>query len=65
MTGVNSAVTDKFSDPPVIMTGIASRFISRPGYNDLRYVCKEFTNNREIHLFSIPICLVSQWMPSL
>jgi hypothetical protein len=30
MTGINSAVTGKFSDPPVIMTGITSRFISRP-----------------------------------
>jgi hypothetical protein len=30
MTGINSAVTSKFSDPPVIMTGITSRFISRP-----------------------------------
>ena len=29
MTGINSAVTGKFSDPPVIMTGITSRFISR------------------------------------
>ena len=31
MTGINSAVTGKFSDPPVIMTGITSIFISRPG----------------------------------
>jgi hypothetical protein len=30
MTGINSAVTGKFSDPSVIMTGITSRFISRP-----------------------------------
>ena len=30
MTGINSAVTGKFSDPPVIMTSITSRFISRP-----------------------------------
>jgi hypothetical protein len=30
MTGINSAVTGKLSDPPVIMTGITSRFISRP-----------------------------------
>jgi hypothetical protein len=30
MTGINSAVTSKFSDPSVIMTGITSRFISRP-----------------------------------
>jgi hypothetical protein len=31
MTGINSAVTGgKFSDPLVIMTGITSRFISRP-----------------------------------
>ena len=30
MTGINSAVTGKFSDPPVIMTGITSRFILRP-----------------------------------
>jgi hypothetical protein len=28
MTGINSAVTGKFSDPPVIMIGITSRFIS-------------------------------------
>ena len=28
--GITSAVTGKFSDPPVIMTGITSRFISRP-----------------------------------
>ena len=33
MIGINSAVTGKFSDPPVIMTGITSRFISRPGHN--------------------------------
>jgi hypothetical protein len=33
MTGINSAVTGKFSDPPVIMTGITSRFISRPGHD--------------------------------
>ena len=32
MSGINSAVTGKFSDPPVIMTGITSRFISRPAY---------------------------------
>jgi hypothetical protein len=32
MTGTNSAVTGKFSDPPVIMTGITSTFISRPAY---------------------------------
>jgi hypothetical protein len=31
MTGINSTVTGKFSDPPVIMTGVMSRFISRPG----------------------------------
>jgi hypothetical protein len=30
MTGINSAVTGKFTDPPVIMTGITSRFISWP-----------------------------------
>ena len=30
MTGINSAVTGKFCDPPVIMTGITPRFISRP-----------------------------------
>jgi hypothetical protein len=30
MTGINSAVTGQFSDPPVIMTGITSKFISRP-----------------------------------
>jgi hypothetical protein len=30
MTGINSVVTGKFRDPPVIMTGITSRFISRP-----------------------------------
>ena len=32
MTGINSAVTGKCSGPPVIMTGITSRFISRPAY---------------------------------
>jgi hypothetical protein len=32
MTGINSAVTGEFSDPPVIMTGITPRFISRPDY---------------------------------
>ena len=32
MSGTNSAVTGKFRDPPVIMTGITSRFISRPAY---------------------------------
>jgi hypothetical protein len=37
MTGINSAVTGKFSYPPVIMTGITSRFISRPDCNV--YVC--------------------------
>jgi hypothetical protein len=35
MTGINSAVTGKFSGPPV-MTGITSTFISRPEY---MYVC--------------------------
>jgi hypothetical protein len=30
MTGTNSAVTGKFCDPPVIVTGITPRFISRP-----------------------------------
>ena len=30
MTGINSTVTGKFSDPAVIMTGVTSRFISRP-----------------------------------
>jgi hypothetical protein len=34
MTGLSSAVTGKFSDSPVIMTGITSRFISRPALND-------------------------------
>jgi hypothetical protein len=32
MTGINSAVTGKFSDPLVIMTGITSGFISRPDF---------------------------------
>ena len=31
MTGINSTVTGKFSAPPVVMTGVISRFISRPG----------------------------------
>jgi hypothetical protein len=48
MTGINSAVTGKFSDPPVIMTGITSRFISRPAiqsaglsvvYTDIGDIC--------------------------
>jgi hypothetical protein len=30
ITGINSTVTGKFSDPPVRMNGITSRFISRP-----------------------------------
>ena len=30
MTCINSAVTGKFCDPLVIMTGITSRFILRP-----------------------------------
>ena len=30
MTDINSTVTGKFSGSPVIMTGIMSRFISRP-----------------------------------
>jgi hypothetical protein len=35
MTGKNSTVTAKFRDPPVIMTGITSRFISKPAYTTL------------------------------
>ena len=38
MTGINSAVTGKFSDPPVIMTGITSRFISRPVFSGVLVV---------------------------
>ena len=44
MTGINSAVTGKFSDPPVIMTAITSRFISRPD-------CTMF-----IHLVKLLMC---------
>ena len=39
MTGINSAVTGKFTDPPVIMTGITSRFISRPGKANVLVFC--------------------------
>jgi hypothetical protein len=39
MTGINSAVTGKFSEPQVIMTGITSRFISGPGAG-FSFICK-------------------------
>ena len=45
MTGINSAVTGKFSDPPVIMTG----FISRPdcyhSYCILYLLCTTFLSS--------------------
>jgi hypothetical protein len=49
MTGINSAVTGKLSDPPVIMTGITSRFISRPveGKNLLLRKAKYTINRTE------------------
>ena len=33
MTGKNSVVTDKVIEPPVIMTGMRFKFISKPAHN--------------------------------
>jgi hypothetical protein len=47
-TGINSVVAGKFSDPPVIMTGITSRFISRPAYNSVVPFCRLLSPHRQI-----------------
>jgi hypothetical protein len=47
MTGINSAMTGKFSYPPVIMTGITFRFISRPGVKEIIDKQNSNTKNNE------------------
>ena len=46
MTGINSAVTGKFSDPLAIMTGITSRFISRPDNNAFKSCTSRILDTR-------------------
>jgi hypothetical protein len=45
---INSAVIGKISDPPVMMTGIMSRFISRPAWR--------FVDVSGIELMTAPKC---------